>query len=347
MVRSACPPKRKDRGTISHGGSLRHGGNRAIKKSAIDADMLADQLKLYVKEVGVKEAFDFGEYKSTWISCAVRGKALAKIWPFVKAILAVDAKASIPYATAKVSIKNTLMAHPEARLSMHSYEEDASQLAKQTIVIQTHVRRFCYHSSEAQAILDRVLQETSAYQKLHDHILEMHRICGQAWKDDAKGCDARAESARFEDDLVSLFDDIDTESSSDGADIIDLFNDSIEDEEDDKEPRPGKSKAKAKAKSKAKAKATTMKKPSACIDGDPKIHIGSVKLEGPYPSGSCYIRHKPDGVKLQCLVNLDKSSCGNNGEIMKKVLEFIMKNPGLKKSDAVNEKTRLVKRFGT
>ena len=83
----------------------------------------------------------------------------------------------------------------------------------------------------------------------------MHRICGQAWKDDAKGCDARAESARFEDDLACLFDDIDTESSSDGADIIDLFNDSFEDEEDDKEPRPGKSKAKAKAKSKAKAKA--------------------------------------------------------------------------------------------
>ena len=82
-----------------------------------------------------------------------------------------------------------------------------------------------------------------------------------------------------------MFDDIDTESSSDGADIRDLFNDSIEDEEDDEEPRPGKSKAKAKAKSKAKAKATTMKKPSACIDGDPKIHIGSVKLEGPYPSG--------------------------------------------------------------
>ena len=90
-----------------------------------------------------------------------------------------------------------------------------------------------------------------------------------------------------------------------------------------------------------------MKKPSACIDEDPKIHIGSVKLEGPHPSGSCYIRHKPDGVKLQCLVNLDKSSCGNNGEIMKKVLEFIMKNPGLKKSDAVNEKTRLVERCGT
>ena len=228
---------------------------------------------------------------------------------------------------------------------MNSYEEDAAQLAKQTIVIQTHVRRFCYHSSEAQAILDRGLQETSAYPKLHDHIIEMHRICGQAWKDSAKGCDARAESARFDDDVVSLFDDIDTESSSDGADIIDLFNDSIEDEEDDKEPRPGKSKAKAKAKSKAKA--TTMKKSSACVDEDPKIHIGSVKLEGPHPSGSCYIRHRPDGVKLQCLVNLDKSSCGNNGEIMKKVLEFIMKNPGLKKSDAVNETTRLVKRFGT
>ena len=106
---------------MSHGGSLRHGGKRAIKKSAIDADMLADQLKLYVKEVGVKGAFDFGEYKSTWISCAVRGKALAKIWPYVKAILAVDAKASIPYATAKVSIKNTLMAHPEARISSNSY----------------------------------------------------------------------------------------------------------------------------------------------------------------------------------------------------------------------------------
>ena len=333
MVRSACPPRRRDRGTISHGGSLRHGG--AIKKSAIDADMLADQLKLYVKEVGVKVAFDFGEYKSTWISCAVRGKALAKIWPYVKAILAVDARASIPYATAKVSIKNTLMAHPEARISSNSYEEDASQLAKQTVVIQTHVRRFCYHSSEANACLDRVLQETSGYPKLHDHILEMHRICGQAWKEHPNGGDERAESARSEDDLRSLFDDIATESSSDGADLMDIFNGLTEDEEDAEEPRPGKS----------KAKATTVKKPSACIDEDPKIHIGSVRLEGPFPSGSCYIRHKPDGVKLQCLVNLDKSSCGNNGEIMKKVLEFIVKNPGLRKSDAVNEKTRLVKRF--
>ena len=64
MVRSACPPKRKDRGTISHGGSLRRGGKRAIKKSAIDADMLADQLKLYVKEVGVKGLLILGNTKA-------------------------------------------------------------------------------------------------------------------------------------------------------------------------------------------------------------------------------------------------------------------------------------------
>ena len=57
----SVPSQAEDRGTISHGG---HGGGRAFKKSKVDTDLLADELKAYVKRVGVKGAFDFGEYKS-------------------------------------------------------------------------------------------------------------------------------------------------------------------------------------------------------------------------------------------------------------------------------------------
>jgi len=88
------------------------------------------------------------------------------------------------------------------------------------------------------------------------------------------------------------------------------------------------------------------KKPAACIDTNPKIDIGSVKLEGPYPNGKCYIRHKPDGTKLQCLVNLDSTKCANNGEIMKKVMDHIRKNSGLRKSDAVAERDSLISKIG-
>ena len=77
-------------------------------------------------------------------------------------------------------------------------------------------------------------------------------------------------------------------------------------------------------------------------DEDPTIHMDSVKLEGPYPNGKCYIRHKPDGIKPQSLVNLDKKKCKKNGEIMKKVLQFIMKTHGCRKSHAVAERDRLM-----
>ena len=108
-----------------------------------------------------------------------------------------------------------------------------------------------------------------------------------------------------------------------------------------------KAKAQAKAKSKAKFKAKAVpKKPAACIDTNPKIDTGSVKLEGPYPNGKCYIRHKPDGTKLQCLVNLDSTKCANNGEIMKKVMDHIRKNPGLRESDAVAERDSLISKIG-
>lgn len=82
------------------------------------------------------------------------------------------------------------------------------------------------------------------------------------------------------------------------------------------------------------------KKPA---EDDPKVDLASVRLEGPYPNGKAYIRHKVDG-KLKCLVNLEKKCCKNNGEVMKKVLDYIKKNPGCRKSDAVAEKMRLIKK---
>ena len=124
MVKSACPPKRKDRGTISH---VDHGGDRAFKKCKVDTDLLADELKDYVKRVGVKGAFDFGECKSMYASCAIRAKSLAQIWPYIKALLEADGRASILFLHVKTAVKNTLMAYPEARLSENSYEDDAGR----------------------------------------------------------------------------------------------------------------------------------------------------------------------------------------------------------------------------
>ena len=43
-----------------------------FKKSSVDLDLLSDEMKSYVKAVGVKEAFEFREYNSLWSSCAVR-----------------------------------------------------------------------------------------------------------------------------------------------------------------------------------------------------------------------------------------------------------------------------------
>ena len=40
MVRSACPPKRKDRGTISHGGSLRRGSLNSMSKRSASRELL-------------------------------------------------------------------------------------------------------------------------------------------------------------------------------------------------------------------------------------------------------------------------------------------------------------------
>ena len=127
MVRSARPPKRKDRGTIRHVG---YGGDRAFKKCKVDTDLLADELKDYVKRVGVKGAFDFGEYKSMCASCAIRAKSLAHIWPYIKALHEADGRASISSLHVKTAVKNTLLAYPEARLTENSYEDDAGKIAK-------------------------------------------------------------------------------------------------------------------------------------------------------------------------------------------------------------------------
>ena len=253
----------------------------------------------------------------------------------------------------KTAVKNTLLAYPEARLTENSYEDDAGKIAKQTIVIQGHVRKMST-GAEAETAYDKCLQETKPYPALHANIMNMQRICTQAWG----GHSSRQTSQT--DDLMSVWEGmgISSDDSSETDDIEKLFGqtdaeDQEEDEEEDEEDhgsvkcRTGdKAKAKAKSKAKSKAKAAPKKKPAACIDSNPKIDIGSVKLEGPYPNGKCYIRHKPDGTKLQCLVNLDSTKCANNGEIMKKVMDHIRKNPGLRKSDAVVERDSLISKIG-
>ncbi len=121
-----------------------------------------------------------------------------------------------------------------------------------------------------------------------------------------------------------------------------------EDEESLQRLGEGLQAKKKKKNTKKKEETPVSKKPATTTplvmkkDEDPQIHMDSVKLEGPYPNGKCYIRHKPDGIKPQSLVNLDKKKCKKNGEIMKKVLQFIMKTHGCRKSSAVAERDRLM-----
>ena len=64
MVRNVFAPKAKPG----------KGGNRNYKKTInIDMDHLTDEIKWYVKAVGCKAAFDFGEYNNILGACAVRG----------------------------------------------------------------------------------------------------------------------------------------------------------------------------------------------------------------------------------------------------------------------------------
>ena len=107
-------------------------------------------------------------------------------------------------------------------------------------------------------------------------------------------------------------------------------------------------KAKAKSKAKSKAKAAPKKKPAACIGSNPKIDIGSVKLEGPYPNGKCYIIS--DTSLMARNSNASLTSIAQNvqhtGEVMKKVMDHIRKSPGLRKSDAVVERDSLISKIG-
>ena len=73
------------------------GGHRAIKKNSVDGEHLTDQLKVYIRAVGAKRAFQFSEYSSMWQNCAVRPEALASSKEFLDALLKVGDIISCSY----------------------------------------------------------------------------------------------------------------------------------------------------------------------------------------------------------------------------------------------------------
>jgi hypothetical protein len=326
-----------------------HGGPRNFTKGSVDSDMLSDSLKTYVAQVGCKAAFDFEEYNSTWSNCAVRGKALAKAYEFAMALLECDDKATVVYVDLKQALVNTLLAIPEAKIDKNDpISDQAGRIARRAIVIQNHLRKMCV-GLEAPSVYQKCLEEVAHHPGLCDRLKEMHDICTNAWT---------ASSASS------------VPSPTDDKSIISFFKGTSDMDDDDDFDLDLKflSKLQGKGPADVDALADTSgahaaKKPSASDsvikkrpaksdlpgegsprDEDPVIDVGSVKLEGPFPNGKCYIRHVQGG-KKKSLVNLDKSdACKDNGGIMKKVLKYIKENPGCRKSEAIVEKNRLMKK---
>ena len=82
----------------------------------------------------------------------------------------------------------------------------------------------------AETAYDKRLQETKPYPALHANIMNMQRICTQAWV----GHSSRQTSQT--DDLMSVWDGIDTDSDNTEADDLVTFFDET-DKEDDEEDK--------------------------------------------------------------------------------------------------------------
>ena len=306
--------------------------------------MLCDSLKGYVQQVGSKTAFNFEEYNSTWANCAVRGKALAHTYEFVMALLEVDPKATIVYLDIKQAVVNTLLAIPEAKIDKNDpINDQAGRIARRAIVIQNHLRKIAT-GREAPYVYQKCLEECDNHPELQSKLEEMHDICAKAWKVTSPSSPSVPEHSSGTNPLITWFSDP-TDVDDDDFDLDLKFLSKLQ----------GKGStvdALADASDKGhigkKPAANLKKKPSKSDlpgeDKDPVIDVDSVKLEGPYPNGKCYIRHVQGG-KKKSLVNLDRSdACKDNGGIMKKVLKYIKQNPGCRKSEAIAEKKRLLKK---
>ncbi len=339
MVKKATVPAH------GHGknAKARHGGTRNFTKSSVDSDMLSDSLKGYVAQVGSKLAFNFQEYNSTWANCAVRGKALANTYEFTMALLEVDPKATVVYLDVKQAVVNTLLAVPEAKIDKNeSISDQAGRIARRAIVIQNHLRKMCT-GREAPDVYQRCHEECANHPELRSKLQEMHGICEKAWSPTSSVLPVHPSEKQS---LSSWFaDPTDIDGDDDEFDLDLKFLgklqgkgstvDALADASGSKTPL-GK-----------KPAANLKKKPSSDLpdeDKDPVIDVDSVKLEGPYPNGKCYIRHVQGG-KKKSLVNLDRSdACKDNGGIVKKVLKYIKQKPGCRKSEAIAEKMRLLKK---
>lgn len=343
MVKTAggAPKRRDPKGQVQH--------SRSFKKTEVDLDLLSDELKDYIKTVGVNDAFDFFEYNSTWSSCAVRSKALAKNYEFVMALLRADASAAIGYTSLKMAVTNALLAKPEARISSDPIGDQAGVIAKRAIVIQTHLRRIST-GQEADVAYEKCLLETASYPELAKKLQTMRQICHEMWNNSSKLAiepyDPEKRQKIQDKDLQDYFFASDSESESESISekpMHGLMSDFLDSDSGSDSAKPAvKAKpAMAKAKTKAKAKATGKSVGARPSEDDPKIDMKTVKLEGPFPSGKAYIRHKIDG-KWKCLVYLEQKTCSKFGQVMKNVFKYIQKHPGIKKSAAVAEKDRLV-----
>ena len=137
MVKKAAVPQRQ----------LSRGGARNSPKARVETERLSDALKNHVEEVGAANAFHFHEYESAWSSCAIRFQSLAKLVPFLMAILGACPTANLSYSQLKEVFMTVFTSIPACKPKSGPLSTLAGDVADRTIVVLNHVRRLCLGGS--------------------------------------------------------------------------------------------------------------------------------------------------------------------------------------------------------
>ena len=330
MVRKAAVPNR--------------GGARNSPKARVETERLGDALKKHVEDVGAANAFHFHEYESAWSSCAIRFQSLAKLVPFLMAILSACPTANLSYSQLKEVFMTVFTSIPACRPKSGPLSTLAGDVADRTIVVLNHVRRLCLGGScekewrKCEETLCGLSDKLAQLKELRARV----RQAAGAEQSEAGGPESRISA-------LQKYQDVPLSQDSDGLPMWSFLKgkkseegDEEEDSIDDVESMAAQAARKKPAANLVEPPATkpkVTKKPSAAIGKqkplslDTVLNVAGLSLKGPFKEKS-YILN--DGGQL--IVACTTSQSPNFHAVLQSVMAKLRKtkNKGkLTKSYAV------------